>query len=85
MGSHVEPILKKNEIVNLLTAINEGRVSLDLDEAGHQAPNLESSSVDLFNLTHVDGEQFRIPNFDIILDNLALYIALRCQYMDNHT
>lgn len=71
MGSHVEPILKKNEIVNLLTAISEGRVSLDLDEGGYQTPNLESSPVDLFNLTHIDGEQFRIPNFDIILDSFC--------------
>ena len=64
----MEPILKKNEIVNLLTAISEGRVSLDLDEAGQQVPNLESSAIDLFNLTHIEGEQFRVPNFDIILD-----------------
>jgi len=64
----VEPILKKNELANLLTAINDGLVSLDLDEEGQQIPNLASTPVDLFNLTHIEGEQFRIPNLDIILD-----------------
>lgn len=64
----MEPILKKNELANLLTAINEGLVSLDLDEESQQIPNLDSTPVDLFNLTHIEGELFRIPNFDIILD-----------------
>ncbi len=64
----MEPILKKKELANLLTAINEGQVSLDLDEDSQQTPNLDSNPVDLFNLTHIEGEQFRVPNFDIILD-----------------
>lgn len=63
----MEPILKKNEIAHLLTAIKDGLVSLDLDN-DQRGPNLESTPVDLFNLTHVEGEQFRVPNFDIILD-----------------
>jgi flagellar motor switch protein FliM len=64
----VEPILQKQEITNLLTAINEGSVSLDLDTDNQRTPNLDSTPVDLFNLTHSDRDQFRVPNFDIILD-----------------
>ena len=64
----MEPILNKEEISNLLDAIRNGTVPLDLDEDGQQAPNLASTKIDLFNLAHADKEQFRIPNFDIILD-----------------
>ncbi len=64
----MEPILNKDEIANLLDAIRNGTVPLDLDEDGPQTPNLASSSIDLFNLANADKEQFRIPNFDIILD-----------------
>lgn len=64
----MEPILKKNELSNLLTAINEGLVSLDLDEDGQQITYLDSTPIDLFNLTHIESEQFRVPNLDIILD-----------------
>jgi flagellar motor switch protein FliM len=64
----VEPILKKEEIARLLAAIREGRVSLDLDDDTAQIPNLECTPVDLFNLVHPEKDQFRIPNFDIILD-----------------
>ena len=64
----MEPILNKEEIARLLAAIREGKVSLDLDEDAQQIPNIECTPVDLFNLVHPDKEQFRIPNFDIILD-----------------
>jgi len=64
----VEPILNKEEIARLLAAIREGTVSLDLDDDTQQTPNLACTPVDLFNLTHPDRGQFRIPNFDIILD-----------------
>jgi flagellar motor switch protein FliM len=64
----VEPILQKQEIANLLTAINEGSVSLDIEADNQRTPNIDSTPVDLFNITHADREQFRVPNFDIILD-----------------
>ena len=64
----MEPILEKKEIANLLTAINEGMVSLDLDDDDRKSSNLESTSIDLFNLTRREVEHFRIPNFDLILD-----------------
>ncbi len=64
----MEPILNKEEIARLLAAIREGKVSLDLEEDAKLTPNLEYTPVDLFNLVHPDKDQFRIPNFDIILD-----------------
>lgn len=64
----MEPILKKEEIASLLAAINEGTVPLDLDGDEQQSTFLDSTPIDLFNLSHINAEQSRIPNFDIILD-----------------
>ncbi len=63
----MDPILKKSEISDLLRAIREGKVSLDLDENTQDA-FLACSPINLFQLARPDREQFRIPNFDIILD-----------------
>lgn len=63
----MESILKKSEISDLLNAIRDGRVSLDLDE-NEQSSFLACSPINLFQLVRPDKEQFRIPNFDIILD-----------------
>lgn len=63
----MEPILKKAEIAELLAAIREGKVSLELDEQ-EQSQFLECTEINLFQLARPDAEQFRIPNFDIILD-----------------
>ncbi len=63
----MDPILKKSDIANLLKAIRDGKVSLDIDES-EQSTFLACSPVNLFQLTRPDREQFRIPNFDIILD-----------------
>jgi flagellar motor switch protein FliM len=63
----MESILKKAEITNLLNAIREGKVSLDLDE-NEQNAFLACSPINLFHLARPEREQFRIPNFDIILD-----------------
>jgi flagellar motor switch protein FliM len=63
----METILSKSEISDLLKAIREGRVSLDLDDR-QQNEFLSCTPTDLFNLTRPDSTQFRIPNFDIILD-----------------
>lgn len=63
----MEPILSKTDIADLLKAIHSGEVSLDLDER-EQEQFLECTPVNLFHLAKPDSEQFRIPNFDIILD-----------------
>jgi flagellar motor switch protein FliM len=63
----MDPILKKSEITDLLNAIRDGKVSLDLDE-NEQSSFLACSPLNLFQLARPDREQFRIPNFDIILD-----------------
>jgi flagellar motor switch protein FliM len=63
----MESILKKSEIADLLSAIREGKVSLDLDENA-QSTFLACSPINLFQLARPDREQFRIPNFDIIMD-----------------
>ncbi len=63
----MESILKKSEIVDLLSAIREGKVSLDLEERA-QSAFLACSPINLFQLARPDREQFRIPNFDIIMD-----------------
>jgi flagellar motor switch protein FliM len=63
----MEPILNKTEIAELLQAIREGKVPLELDEVD-QDSFLKCEPVNLFQLTHRSSEQFRIPNFDIIID-----------------
>jgi len=63
----MESILNRTEIAELLKAIRDGKVPLDLDEEQQDA-FLECEPINLFQLTHRDSEQFRIPNFDIILD-----------------
>lgn len=63
----MEQILSKSEIADLLKAIREGRISLDLDDKEQDA-FLACSPINLFQLTRPDSELFRIPNFDIILD-----------------
>lgn len=66
----MEPILSKAEIADLLKAIREGRVPLDVDERRSE-PNLQCTPANLFQLTRPDTTQFRIPNFDIILDSFC--------------
>jgi len=63
----MEQILSKSEIADLLKAIREGRISLDLDDKEQDA-FLACTPINLFQLTRPDSELFRIPNFDIILD-----------------
>ncbi len=70
----MEPILNKAEIADLLKAIRDGRVSLDLD-GKEQNQFLACTPANLFQLTRPDSKQFRIPNFDIILDNFCRLYA----------
>lgn len=63
----MDPILNKSEISELLKAIRAGKVSLDLGDSEDES-FLDCSPINLFQLARPDKEQFRIPNFDIILD-----------------
>jgi flagellar motor switch protein FliM len=64
----VEPILTKQEIAELLTAIKQGKISTDL-EAGESGPlGKDVKPLNLFQISTYGKEQVRIPNFDIILD-----------------
>lgn len=66
----MEPILNKAEISDLLKALREGRVSLELDD-GDQEEFLQCTPVNLFQLARPDSEQFRIPNLDVIVDQFC--------------
>jgi flagellar motor switch protein FliM len=66
----MEQILNKTEIAELLKAIHDGKISLDLDEKQH-SQFLACTPANLFQLTRPDNQQFRIPNFDIILDTFC--------------
>ena len=69
----MEPILNRAEIADLLSSIRKGQISLDLEE--EQDHFLECTPVNLFHLSRPDKEQFRIPNFDIILDTFCRQYA----------
>jgi flagellar motor switch protein FliM len=71
----VEPILTKEEIADLLTAIKSGRVSTELVEDGRRLGRhlLSATEVDLFR-TYERGRgsgELRVPNLDIVLDSFA--------------
>ena len=69
----MEPILNRAEISDLLGAIRKGQVSLNLE--GEQDNYLACTPVNLFQLARPDREQFRIPNFDIIVDAFCSHYA----------
>lgn len=65
----VEPILSKQEIDDLLSAIKEGRVSAGLKDKGRRIDQqIECSELDLFKVSSKHSDSIRIPNLDIILD-----------------
>ena len=72
----MEPILNKQEINDLLAAIKEGRVSLDLEKEKKDHFSKECSPLNLFQLNSISDELSRLPNFDIILDNFAQNIGM---------
>lgn len=80
----MDSILKKSEIADLLNAIREGKVSLDLDE-NEQSSFLTCSPIDLAQLARLDKEQFRIPNFDIIVDAFCRLYATSLTNQLQHT
>jgi flagellar motor switch protein FliM len=66
----MEPVLKRAEIATLLKAIKDGKVSVG-QEDHEQEKYLPCTPINIFQLARRDSEQFRIPNFDIILDNFS--------------
>lgn len=71
----MEPILSKDEIAELLSAIKAGKVSTDLvdQDPHHRRRLVHSTDIDLFQAyerSKSSGEM-RVPNLDIILDNFA--------------
>jgi flagellar motor switch protein FliM len=71
----VEPILSKEEISDLLSAIKSGTINVDSIEdrgPGHGIPKI-AKEVDLFGLYSRDeaSGEMRIPNLDIVLDVFA--------------
>lgn len=64
----MEPILTKQEIAELLTAIKQGKVSTDLETGESRFLGKDAKPLNLFQISAFDNEQVRIPNFDIILD-----------------
>ena len=71
----MEPILTKEEIADLLSAIKDGAINVDaIDDRGpgHGIPRI-AKEVDLFGLYNRDetSGEMRIPNLDIILDIFA--------------
>jgi flagellar motor switch protein FliM len=70
----MEAILNKREIADLLQAIRSGQVTLDLDEK-LQAEFKNCTPADLLHLPRPANKQFRIPNFDIILDAFCRYYS----------
>ena len=64
----MEPILTKQEIAELLSAIKQGKVSIELDAGDRAAFEKEAKPLNLFQISAINEEQLRVPNFDIILD-----------------
>lgn len=72
----MEPILNKQEINDLLAAIKEGRVSLDLDKQDRGKFSKDYKPLNLFQLNALNDEVGRLPNFDILLDNFCQNFAI---------
>jgi flagellar motor switch protein FliM len=70
----MEPLLNKAEISDLLSAIRNGTVPLDVEE-GTQTTILPCTPVNLFQHGETDKERTRMPNLDIIIDNFCRLYA----------
>ena len=66
----MEPILNKQEIADLLSAIRAGRVPLDLDDDKPQQ-NLKYTELNMFEAAHRRETNNKLTNFDIIIDNFS--------------
>ncbi len=68
----MEAILNKQEIAELLLAIQNGEVAMTSEEESRQQQlDRAADSVNLFKMTGGDREATRVPNFDIIVDSFA--------------
>lgn len=72
----MEPILSKQEIADLLRAIREGKVSLDLEKSGQKHISKPCTPVNLFQVNSMTDELARLPNFDIVLDNFCQHFGI---------
>jgi flagellar motor switch protein FliM len=64
----VEPILTKQEIADLLAAIKQGKIAADIEAEDFSPAGKAAKPLNLFQISALDDDQARIPNFDIILD-----------------
>lgn len=71
----MEPILNKQEIADLLSAIRAGRVPLDLDDDKPQQ-NLKYTELNMFEAAHRRETNNKLTNFDIIIDNFSRNYAI---------
>jgi flagellar motor switch protein FliM len=75
----MEPILNKEEIADLISAIKKGKISTE--SVGYASPNsrrrLNAVDIDLFQAyEHIQGSgELRIPNLDIVIDSFARNFA----------
>ncbi len=67
----MEPILSRQEIAELLSAIKEGRVVIEATPSEQTVKFTNAQPIDLFRAASKNNCQLRIPNFDIILDSFA--------------
>jgi flagellar motor switch protein FliM len=67
----VEPILSRQEIADLLSAIKKGQVTTEAAMPEQSAKFTNAESVNLLQMANKNSCQLRIPNFDIILDTFA--------------
>lgn len=72
----MEPVLNKTEIADLLTAIKQGQVSLDLDGEDQSQFSKACTPVNLFQINALSDELGRLPNFDILLDTFCQNFAI---------
>jgi len=72
----LEAILSKKEIADLLKAIKQGQVSLDLDKNGRKHFTKDCIPLNLFQANTFSDELSRLANFDIILDNFCQNLAI---------
>ncbi len=67
----MEPILSRQEIADLLSAIKAGQVSTEAAMPEQAAKFVHADTINLFHMANKNSCQLRIPNLDIILDTFA--------------
>ena len=74
----MEKILSKEEIADLLSAVRQGQVDVDVDAVGaDSAQGADKKSVQNCNLFRTSGpEGWRLKNFDLVLDSFARNYAM---------